>query len=296
MSAAASIPFFKMNGLGNQIVVADARAGAVVVAGDQARAIAADPRTAFDQLMVIDPPRTPGTIAFVRIFNADGSEAGACGNGMRCVAMIVRDEQLSSGNAADTMTFETTGGLLPVTFPGPGVISVDMGAPRFRWDEIPLSEEFQDTTRIELQIGPIDAPVLHSPSVCNMGNPHAVFWVDDVDTQALERFGPMVENHPLFPDRANITIAKVQSPTKVRIRTWERGVGLTQACGSAACAVLACGARTDRLQRRATVTVPGGDLRLYWPEGGGILMSGPAELEFRGTIRADGSGAVTIEA
>jgi diaminopimelate epimerase len=148
-----------------------------------------------------------------------------------------------------------------------------------------LSEEFADTTGIELQIGPIDAPVLHTPSVANMGNPHAIFWVkDDVWGYALDRFGPMLENHPIFPERANISIAEVVSPERIILRTWERGAGLTKACGSAACAATVSGVRTKRVGRKVTVTVPGGDLLVEWRADGHVMMTGPAELEFAGAL------------
>ena len=291
MSEAAQIPIFKMNGLGNQIVVADLRASGFVISEDQARAIAAHPRTPFDQLMCLHQPQTASTAAYIRIYNTDGSSAGACGNGMRCVGLMMRN-----GSSDGALKFETSAGLLDVTFPGEDMISVDMGSPQFDWQDIPLRDPFHDTTGIELQIGPIDAPLLHTPSVCSMGNPHAVFWVDDVDTPVLEKFGPMLENHPLFPERANITLAHITGPGHARARTWERGAGLTQACGSAACAVLACGARLGHLRRTATITVPGGDLSIEWNAQDRIIMSGPAELEYQGILRVTGDGAITIEA
>ena len=186
----------------------------------------------YDQMMALYPPRAAGTDSFIRIYNNDGSEVGACGNGMRCVASLLFDE-----TGKDALTFETKAGLINCWKSGKGHFTVDMGKPRFRWDEIPLAEEFHDTRRIELQLGPIDNPVLHSPSVVNMGNPHAIFWVDDPSIYDLERFGPLLENHMIFPERANITLAAVKSREHIVIRTWERGAGLTKACGSAACAV-----------------------------------------------------------
>ncbi|MEO1265249.1 MAG: diaminopimelate epimerase, partial [Pseudomonadota bacterium] len=168
---------------------------------------------------------------------------------------------------------------------------VGMGAPKFDWADIPLAEEFRDTRYIELQIGPIDAPILHSPSVVNVGNPHAVFWVDDVDAYDLDRVGPLLENHPIFPDRANISVAQVLGPAHLKVRTWERGAGLTRACGSAACAAAVCGARTNRTEREATVTVPGGDLHIRWSETDQIIMSGPAQFETEGTVRFAGGTA-----
>jgi diaminopimelate epimerase len=174
-------------------------------------------------------------------------------------------------------------------------VTVDMGKPRFAWDQIPLAEEFRDTRAIELQIGPIDAPILHSPSVVNMGNPHAVFWVDDVAAYDLARVGSLLEHHPIFPERANITLAKVASPEQLIIRTWERGAGLTKACGSAACAAAVSAARTKRTGRKVTVTLPGGDLFIEWRERDDhVLMTGPVAFEFEG--RFDPALFTTIEA
>lgn len=277
---AGSVPFAKMNGLGNRILVADMRGRADVVTADAAVALATDPVTRFDQIMAIHDPRTPGTASFVRILNADGSQAGACGNGMRCVV-----QALAAETGQQAFTFETIAGILNAEEHADGTVSVDMGQPRFGWQEIPLAEEFRDTRMIELQIGPIDAPVLHSPSVVSMGNPHAIFWVDDdVWSYDLERFGQMLEHHPIFPERANITIAKVTGPTAVTIRTWERGAGLTLACGTAACAAAVSAARTGRTGREVTVTVPGGDLHIDWRDDNHVIMTGPAEWEFSGTL------------
>ena len=180
LGALANQSFVKMNGIGNEIVVVDLRSARLQIAPEEARAAAAPQGAPYDQLMALYPPRTPGTDAFVRIYNNDGSEAGACGNGMRCVADLVSKE---SGKTA--LTFETTAGILNCWKGADGLFTVDMGPPRFKWNEIPLAEEFRDTRAIELQIGPIDKPVLHSPSVVNMGNPHAIFWVDDVNAYDL---------------------------------------------------------------------------------------------------------------
>ena len=272
--------FAKMNGLGNEIIVADMRGRADRVAPAAAIALNADPATRFDQIMAIHNPRTPGTENYVEILNSDGSMAQACGNGMRCVV-----QALSAETGRTAFTFETVAGILSAEEHADGLISVDMGKPRFAWQEIPLSEEFRDTRMIELQVGPIDAPILHSPSVASMGNPHAVFWVDDdVWSYDLERLGPMLEYHPLFPERANITIANTVSDTELAIRTWERGAGLTKACGSAACAAAVCAARTRRTGRKVTVNVPGGPLGIEWLANDHVMMTGPAEWEFSGTF------------
>jgi diaminopimelate epimerase len=158
-----------------------------------------------------------------------------------------------------------------------------MGAPKFGWKDIPLAEEFHDTRSIELQIGPIDAPLLHTPSVVSMGNPHAIFWVDDVDAHDLGRFGPLLENHPIFPERANITLAHVVDRDHITIRTWERGAGLTRACGSAACATAVAAARLKRANRVVQISLPGGELTIEWRERDDhVLMTGPAVFEYEG--------------
>lgn len=279
MSPLAARPVLKMNGLGNEIVVIDLRGGGLAVTPDEARAIGKGEGLAFDQLMEIRDPRSAGTDAFVRIWNIDGSEAGACGNGTRCVAWaMLRDSDRTR------LVVETVRGRLDCARLGPWSFSVDMGTPRLKWDEIPLRDPFHDTRGIELQIGPIDAPALHTPAVVNMGNPHAIFFVDDVDAHDLARFGPLLENHPIFPDRANISLAQVVAPDRLRLRVWERGVGLTRACGSAACAAVVAGARKKLCARRATVTLPGGDLLIDWRADDHVIMTGPVELEFEGRL------------
>src|SRR5512140_1748956 len=278
MGALANQSFVKMNGIGNEIVVVDLRRAAAKIAPEDARAAATPQGAPYDQLMALYPPRTPGTDAFIRIYNNDGSEAGACGNGMRCVADLVARE---SGKKA--LTFETTAGILNCWQGDDGLFTVDMGAPRFKWNEIPLAEEIRDTRNIELQIGPIDKPVLHTPSVVSMGNPHAIFWVDDVNAYDLGRFGPLLENHPVFPERANITLAHIVDRDHITIRTWERGAGLTKACGSAACATAVAAARLKRSNRIVEMTLPGGELTIEWRERDDhVLMTGTATFEFEG--------------
>jgi diaminopimelate epimerase len=275
------IPFARMNGIGNEIIVADMRGRAGRVTPAAALALAADPATRFDQIMAIHDPRTRDTQNYIEIINSDGSRAQACGNGMRCVVAA-----LAAETGQRQFAFETVAGILNATEHADGSISVDLGRPRFGWQDIPLAEEFRDTRAIELQIGPIDAPVLHSPSVASMGNPHAIFWVDgDVWSYDLEKFGPLLENHPIFPERANITIAHVTSRDAMTIRTWERGAGLTLACGSAACAAAVSAARTGRTERTVTVTAPsGGRLVIEWRADDHVIMTGPAEWEFSGRL------------
>src|SRR3954449_743760 len=278
MSALANHAFAKMNGIGNEIVVVDLRDSSASVSSQEARAVASPAGVPFDQLMVLQPPRLKGTEAFIRIYNNDGSEVAACGNGMRCVARRLFD---ATGQTA--ATFETRAGLLNCWQGPDGLYTVDMGPPKFGWKDIPLSEEFRDTRYIELQGGPIDAPLLHSPSVVNMGNPHAIFWVDDVNAYDLPRFGPLLENHPIFPERANITLAHIVDRDRITIRTWERGAGLTRACGSAACASAVAAARLKRANRVVQVSLPGGDLTIEWRERDDhVLMTGTATFEFDG--------------
>lgn len=273
------IPFLKMNGLGNEILIVDLRRRRETMTAAAARDIASRPRLGFDQMMVLHDPRTTGTEAFVRIFNVDGSEVGACGNGTRCVADYLR------GTFRDgTLKLETTPGVLTVWQSGAKGYTVDMGRPRFRWDEIPLAEPFHDTRKIELQIGPIDHPVIHSPSVVNVGNPHCVFWVDRLDVVDLGRTGPMLENHPIFPERANISLARVEAPDRIALKVWERGAGLTKACGSAACAATVAAARKGLTGRAVTVVLPGGPLEIEWRADDHILMTGPVELEHTGEL------------
>src|SRR6202000_2476958 len=249
MSALANHSYVKMNGVGNEIVVVDLRDRPGAVTADDARAVASPKGVPYDQLMVLQQPRLSGTEAFIRIYNNDGSEAGACGNGMRCVA---RRGCEASGQSA--VTSETRAGLLNCgQGPAPDLYTVDMGPPKFAWQDIPLAEEFRDTRGIELQIGPIDAPILHTPSVVSMGNPHAIFWVDDINAYDLARFGPLLENHPIFPERANITLAHIVDRDHITIRTWERGAGLTKACGSAACATAVAAARLKRANRTVQI-------------------------------------------
>lgn len=281
----AMVEFAVMNGLGNKILVVDMRGRKDRVTPAAAIALNAKADTRFDQIMAIHDPRANGTDAYIDILNNDGSKAQACGNGTRCVV-----QALSAETGRKVFTFQTVAGILNAVEHEDGTISVDMGQPVFDWNRIPLSEEFHDTSRIELQIGPIDAPILHSPSAMSMGNPHAVFWVDrDPMSYDLERFGPLLENHPIFPEKANITLAQVTSRTTVVTRTWERGAGLTLACGSAACAAGVSAARTGRTDRNVAITVASspnrGILGIEWRERDNhVIMTGPAEWEWAGRV------------
>jgi diaminopimelate epimerase len=279
MNVLANKNFVKMNGVGNEIVVVNVPRASDRPGPAEVRALAQPNGVSFDQLMVLYPARTAGTDASVQIYNKDGSESGACGNGMRCVADLV-----FKATGREALSLETAAGVVKCwKQPTPSIWTVDMGLPRFAWNEIPLAEEFRDTRAIELQIGPIDRPILHSPSAVNMGNPHAIFWVDDIARHDLAKIGPLLENHPIFPERANITLAKVDSRERIVIRTWERGAGLTKACGSAACATAVAAARLRRCSRNVTVALLGGELQIEWHEGDDhVLMTGPVAYEFEG--------------
>lgn len=279
------VEFAKMNGLGNKILVVDMRGQTKPVTPEAGIQLAQDPATNFDQIMAIHDPKLDGTFAYIDIINCDGTRAQACGNGTRCVV-----QALSAETGLKAFTFQTLAGILNAIEHEDGSISVDMGLPVFEWNKIPLSEEFHDTSRIELQIGPIDAPILHSPSVMSMGNPHAIFWVDrDPMSYDLERFGPLLENHPMFPEKANITLAQVTSKSTMTTRTWERGAGLTLACGSAACSAGVSGARTGRTERKVVITVASSPnqqaLTIEWRERDNhVIMTGAAEWEWSGQL------------
>ena len=275
-----NIPFVKMNGLGNQIIVADVRETATKITQSAAVALDGDTPTKLDTIMEVHKSSTAQSDAGIRILNSDGSEAGACGNGTRCVVSWLNKE-----TSKDAFTFKTAGGILTAKYESDALITVDMGVPKFGWEDIPLEEEFYDTTGIELQVGPIDDPILHTPSVANVGNPHCIFWApEDVWSYDLKQLGSLLEFHPVFADRVNISLANVKSRDHIILRTWERGAGLTQACGSAACAAAVCAIRKDLTERKVTVTVPGGDLHIEWTDADRILMTGPAEYEFSGML------------
>ena len=275
-----NVPFLKMNGLGNQIIVADVREGAAKITEQAAVALDGDARTKFDQIMEVHKSGHEQIDANIRILNSDGSEAGACGNGTRCVV-----SWLNKATSKNTFTFKTASGILTAQYESDALITVDMGVPKFGWEDIPLEEEFYDTTGIELQVGPIDDPMLHTPSVANVGNPHCIFWApEDVWSYNLEQIGSLLEFHPVFADRVNISLANVKSRDHIILRTWERGAGITQACGSAACAAAVCAVRKDLTDRKVTVTVPGGDLHIEWNDRDRMMMTGPAEYEFSGML------------
>ncbi len=273
-----SVTFFKMNGLGNDFVVVDARARKVRFSAEAARRIGDRHRgVGFDQLLSIEPANGAGD-AVMRIWNPDGSVAEACGNGTRCVADLLLGETNKT-----SVTLSTSGGLLSCTREADGRIMVDMGEPKLEWQDIPLAERM-DTRTLDIQMGPIDAPVLVGPSAVNMGNPHCIFFVADAEAHDLKKIGPMLEHHPLFPEKANISLAQVKGKGEVRLRVWERGAGLTLACGSAACAAAVAGARKKLTDRKVRVVLDGGALDIEWRADNHVLMTGPTELNFTGEL------------
>jgi diaminopimelate epimerase len=273
-----SVAFYKMNGLGNDFVVVDARARKVKLGPGAARRIGDRHRgVGFDQLLVIEPANGTGDFV-MRIWNPDGSESGACGNGARCVADLLLNE-----TKAASVTLSTKGGLVACTRTADGWVSVDMGEPKLDWQEIPLAERM-DTRTLDIKVGPIDAPVLFGPSAVNMGNPHCIFFVANAEAHDLAKIGPMLEYHPLFPERANISLAQVKSKGEIRLRVWERGTGQTLACGTAACAATVAAARRRLTERRVKVVLDGGPLDIEWREDNHVVMAGPTELNFTGEL------------
>jgi diaminopimelate epimerase len=267
-------PFTKMHGCGNDFVIMDGRAAALGLSPNRAAAIADRYRgVGCDQFIVLEEPPAHGVDVFMRIYNPDGSEAGACGNATRCVV-----DKLASETGRSVFTVQTISGLLPSRVLDDGRIEVDMGAARLGWDEIPLDHEM-DTLHL-----PLEAAGVSDPAACSMGNPHATFFVDDLAAIDIQAIGSVLERDKLFPDRANIGFAQILAPDRIRLRVWERGAGLTLACGSGACATIVNAARRGLTGRRATIEVDGGELELFWREDGHVLMTGPAAVAFRGEI------------
>ncbi len=282
MSAAMSRPFLKMNGLGNDFVVVEAKSAPFQPTAAQVRAIA--DRAAgigCDQLIAIEPPRleekNDGVDARVRFWNADGEEVGACGNGTRCVGWLLMQ---SSGR--DEAVIETQAGRLIASRAGERLVSVDMGRPGLEWAEIPLASA-HDTAALDVAL--FDHPALSVPPGCvSMGNPHVVFFVPDIETAPVETAGPAIERHPLFPEGVNVGFAQVLGRDRIRLRVWERGAGLTKACGTGACAALVAASRRDLTGRAATVVVDGGELLIEWRDDGHVIMTGPAAVDFSGEL------------
>lgn len=273
------IPFLKMHGLGNDFVVLDAREKDIPLTLEQ-RCRIADRRRGIgcDQLIVLEPATRDGADVFMRIYNPDGSEAEACGNATRCVADLIMQEA-----GTDNITVETVAGLLPAVREssdmGGGLITVDMGPARLDWDEIPLAREM-DTAHLDLSVGGYS-----DPAAVSMGNPHCIFFVPDAEAVPLSEVGPAVENHELFPRRTNVEFASLRQDGSLRLRVWERGAGITQACGSGACATAVAAVRRGIAGRNVAIELDGGILILEWrEEDGHVLMTGPVALSFTGEI------------
>src|SRR6516164_9649999 len=268
------IPFLKMHGLGNDFVVLDGRCTPVAVDAAAARVLA-DRRTGIgcDQVILLEPPRQPAAHVLMRIRNPDGGEAEACGNATRCVADLLRRE---TGETRGRI--ETIAGLLEAEALPDGRVAVDMGPARTGWREIPLSRPM-DTERVELTLGSLSAPVC-----TNVGNPHATFFVDDVDAVDLAALGPELERNRVFPQRANIGVAAARARRNIRLRVWERGAGITRACGSGACAALVAAHQRGLAAKQAGVVLDGGSLDIAWREDGHVVMTGPVALSFEGAF------------
>ena len=277
MHPLTKIPFLKMNGIGNAILVVDLRHTDYVLTPEDARAIAKGPQTGFDQLMVLYPPRHADSAAFMTIFNCDGSLSAACGNGTRCVAWALMAETDKT-----SLNVESDAGLLLCTKNDAWHFSVDMGLPRLNWQYIPLSFSVIDTNHVPLELDADLASLLPVPSLVNMGNPHAIFFVDDVQGLDVETIGPVLEHHKAFPEKANISFAKMIKRDEMVLKVWERGAGLTLACGSGACAAAVAAIRRGNGDRQICVHLPGGDLAIEWRESDGhVIMTGAVELERR---------------
>jgi diaminopimelate epimerase len=270
-------PFTKMHGLGNDFVVLDLRDGARAPDADAARAIA-DRRRGIgcDQVVLIESSDKAGVDARLRFLNPDGSESAACGNGARCVAARLMQEA-----GRDRLAIETLGGRLEATAAGDGLYTVDMGPAYLDWRGIPLANE-ADTLRLDIALGPLEGPV-----AVGMGNPHCVFFVDDAEDIELATFGPQLEHHPLFPERTNVEVATIVDEGRIRARVWERGTGITLACGSGACATLVAAHRRGLTGRAAELMMDGGSLTVEWRDDGHVLLTGPVAVSFTGTL--DGS-------
>lgn len=268
------IPFIKMHGLGNDFVVLDARERALTIDAKAARAIADRHRgIGCDQILIIEKPKDPRATAFMRIRNADGGEAEACGNGARCVADLLMREA-----GRKDVSIETVAGILAATHAGERRVTIDMGEPRFGWRDIPLARDC-DTLHVPLALG-----VLADPVCTSMGNPHATFFVTNVEAVDIATLGPKLEHDPLFPARANIGVAQILSRAQLRLRVWERGDGLTLACGSGACAALVAAHRRGLTERHAEVVADGGKLEIDWRADNHVMMTGPVAVSFEGVL------------
>lgn len=269
------LAFKKMHGTGNDFVVMDARAQPLELSPEQARFIA-DRRLGVGCDTVVVLRHSEHADIAVQFFNADGSISGTCGNASRCIGHI-----LSTETGREKVRIETAGGIVEALRTGELEVEVDMGSPKIEWQEIPLSES-RNTLHLGLQDG-----MLMNPVAVNMGNPHAIFFVGDLQFVRMAESGPKLEHHPIFPQRANISAVQVLAPDHLKMQVWERGVGETLACGSAACAAVVAGVRREVCGRRARVDLPGGTLEIRFEQGEGngrVHMRGPVAYVFEGTL------------
>ncbi|MEQ8398808.1 diaminopimelate epimerase [Thalassobaculum sp.] len=270
----SGLPFTKMHGLGNDFVVVDGRVHPAALTRAQYRAVGDRRRgVGYDQFLTILPARNGGT-AYMAIHNPDGTEAQACGNGTRCVASVLMGE-----TGLSEVAIETIAGRLVCTDAGDGRVTVDMGPANLEWDAIPLAAQ-ADTLSVTVP----EAGTFSPATAVNMGNPHAVFFVPDAEAVDLSTVGPRIEHSPVFPERANIEFVSVLARDRLRMRVWERSAGITQACGSGACAALVAAARRGLTERRATVVLDGGPLEIFWRPDGHVEMTGPVATSFAGTL------------
>jgi diaminopimelate epimerase len=267
-------PFVKMNGLGNDFVVVETGSAPFAPSPEELRAIAdRDTGVGCDQLISIEPSSRAD--AFVRFWNADGGEVGACGNGTRCAGWLVLQ-----ATGRDSINLETAGGLLEVRRTATQQrVTVDMGLPGLGWRDIPLAGPM-DATEVDLDVG----QGWPAPGCVSMGNPHVVFFVPDAEAAPVATIGPMIEHHPLFPERVNVGFAQIKARDRIRLKVWERGAGLTRACGTGACAALVAARRRGLVDSVATIEMDGGDLRIRWRQDGHVLMTGPVAVEFIGRL------------
>lgn len=272
-SRVTRISFTKMHGLGNDFVIVDGRYDPVPRLSQSARIGLADRHTGIgcDQLILLEPSETADLQ--MRIFNPDGEEVGACGNAARAVGLL----------AGEPVRIETAGGIIHAE-PNERGIAVDMGEPRFGWEDVPLAYA------MDTLLMPVGWKELQNPAAVNVGNPHVVFFLEDVEAVPLHHLGPLIERDPLFPERVNVNVAQATGPNSLKLRVWERGAGLTRACGTGACASAVAALRRRFVTSPVNVSLPGGDLEVAWNGSGPVTMRGPAAESFRGSFELEAYG------
>ena len=280
----AEYEYVRMNGAGNAFIVIDAMERAFRPSENEVRRLASDEAGlgGFDQLIAVE--KSADGDAFMRVWNSDGSLVETCGNALRCVGWLMLDATEKDEVKIDTLAGPTLARSAEAA-DGLNRVTVDMGQPRLEWDQIPVAEEM-DTRGIELQVGPIDNPVVHTPGAVSMGNPHVVFFTDRQDDIFVRGTGSLIEHHPLFPEGVNVGFANVLDRNTIRLRVWERGAGLTLACGTGACAAMVAASRRGLIDRSARMILDGGELFIEWDEASGrVFMTGPVEIELTGRLQ-----------